>query len=99
MYVHTYTYNIVANSPIFCVYLIPLHQIIQISGFIKCVDSASNSQEHLKSLGLIAICCPMESMSIANLAFERSSFTETTTLDLIFTRVESRCERDNVHVQ
>ena len=72
---------------------------MQISGFIKCVDIASNSQEHLKSLGLIAICCPMKSMPIANLTFERSSFTATTTLDLIFTTVESRFECDNVHVQ
>ena len=74
---------------------------MQMSVFIKCVDIASNSQEHLKSLGLIALCYPMESMPIANSVFERSSFTATTTLDLMFTTVESRCgcESDNMHVQ
>ena len=75
---------------------------MQISGFIKCANiSASNSQEHPKSVGLIALCYPMESMPIANIDMESSSFTATTTLDLIFTTVESRCGCgcDHVHVQ
>ena len=65
--------------------------MMQISGFLKCADpSSSDDKEHPKSLGLIAECRPIESMSIIELAIQRSSFTTTTTLDLKFTAVESR---------
>jgi PAS domain-containing protein len=67
------------------------HKMMQISGFLKCAEpSVSDKKEHPKSLGLIAECRPIESMSIAELAIERSSFTTTTSLDLKFTAVESR---------